>query len=260
MGTVTLARTIATGSCDGTVGDGGGNLGTDPTCQVTLANPLVNASGMPGAGSPAIDAATSCPAADLAGTARPQGAACDIGALEAPAAATAVTRTGLDFGSVTVGGAATRSVSVSNPGLPGLPLAIGVAGDPAFSLAGHTCGAVLAGGAGCAVTVRFAPVATGSPAGTLRIGGDVLALSGTGVAPATAPQATARCVVPRLKGKTVAGARRALRQANCKLGKVTRRGRGRRAGSAPSARRRGPRSRPARPCAWWSIEGARPRR
>ena len=226
VGTVTLARTIVAGSCDGTVNDGGGNLGTDPTCQVPVANPLLEASGMPGAGSPAIDAAASCPTVDLAGTARPQGAACDVGALEVPAPAASVGRSGLDFGSVTVGGAVARSVDVGNPGLPGLPLAIGVSGDPAFTLAGHTCGAVLAGGAGCAITVRFAPAAAGSPAGTLRIGGEALALTGTGVAPA-APQATKRCVVPRLKGKTVKSARRALRNANCKLGKVTRRGRGR---------------------------------
>jgi beta-lactam-binding protein with PASTA domain len=75
--------------------------------------------------------------------------------------------------------------------------------------------------------VRFAPVATGSRAGTLRIGGDVIALTGAG-AGAGAPQATVRCVVPRLKGRTLRGARRALQQANCKLGNVTRRGRGRR--------------------------------
>ena len=231
VGAVTLARTIVAGSCDGTLGDGGANLGTDPTCQVPLANPLVNASGMPVAGSPAIDATASCPAVDLAGTPRPQGAACDIGALEAPAAATAVAPTGLDFGSLTAGTAATLSVTVSNPGLPGLPLAIAVDGDPEFTLAGHTCASALAGGAACAVTVRFAPAAPGTRRGTLRIADGVLArplavpLTGAGLA---APAATTkRCVVPRLKGKTVKAARKALRKANCKLGKVTRRGRGR---------------------------------
>jgi hypothetical protein len=38
---------------------------------------------------------------------------------------------------------------------------------------------------------------------------------------------TTRCVVPRLKGKTLVAAARALGRANCQLGSVTRRGRGR---------------------------------
>jgi CSLREA domain-containing protein len=234
VGGVSLARTIATGDCDGTVGDGGENLGTHFRCPVTLDDPLVDANGMPGAGSPAIDAATTCPTVDLAGTSRPQGAACDIGALEVPAAAAAVARTGLDFGPVTTGGAATRSVDVINPGLPGLVLPIAVTGGSEFTLAAHTCGALLPGGAACAVTVRFAPTALGARTGTLQIGNETLDLTGTGVAPQTdppnnnPPQATARCLVPRLKGKTVVAAARALQQADCRLGTVTRRGRGRR--------------------------------
>jgi CSLREA domain-containing protein len=233
-GTVTLARTIASGTCDGggVVGDGG-NLAASISCPGTLTDPRIDASGLPGAGSPAIDAAASCPDTDLAGTARPQGAACDIGAVEVPATAAAVARTGLAFGSVTTGTAVTRTVDVSNPGLPGLPLAFSVTGDSELTLAGHTCGAVLAGGAGCVVTVRFAPTTPGARTGTLLIGGDSLALTGTGVAPAVdppggSPQPTAApCVVPRLKGKTLIAAARSLQNANCKLGKVTRRGRGR---------------------------------
>jgi hypothetical protein len=192
---------------------------------------------MPGAGSHAIDSASACPATDLAGTARPQGAQCDVGAFEVPAAPPAVAGTGLGFGSVTTGTATTRSVDVSNPGLPALPLAISVSGDLAFTLDGHTCGAALAGGDDCAVTVRFAPAATGARTGSLQIGGETLALTGTGVAPPSdpapvdpqnnPPQATASCVVPRLKGKTLIAAARALQNANCKLGTVTRRGRGR---------------------------------
>ncbi len=51
---------------------------------------------------------------------------------------------------------------------------------------------------------------------------------------------SARCVVPRLKGKTLAAARRALRSANCTLGRVTkrrspRRMRGRVLGQHPAA-------------------------
>lgn len=65
--------------------DGGGNLDVDP-----LLGPLLgsNFSSMqtllPGTGSPAIDAGndTGCPAEDQRGIARPQGAHCDIGAVE----------------------------------------------------------------------------------------------------------------------------------------------------------------------------------
>jgi CSLREA domain-containing protein len=236
VGIVSLARTIVSGTCAGAIDDGGGNLGTDFSCPVTVASLLLDANGMPGPGSHAIDASTSCPSTDLAGTARPQGVGCDVGALEVPAAPLAVARTGVEFGSVTAGGTATRSVDVSNPGLPALPLAISVSGDPAFTLDGHTCGAALAGGSDCSVTVRFAPTATGARTGTLQIGNEVVNLGGTGVAPPTdppgggapqVPQETARCLVPRLKGKTLVAAARALQNANCKLGKVTRRGRGR---------------------------------
>ncbi len=235
FGTITLVRSITSGSCDGGVANGGGNLATAIGCGATIADPLLTAAGVPLAGSPAIDAATSCPAVDVAGTARPQGAACDIGGVEAPATAATAAPGALDFGSHGVGSSATLAVDATNPGLPGLPLALAVGGDPAFTLAGHTCGAVLAGGAGCVVTVRFAPVAAGMRTGTLQIGDGVLArpmvlpLSGTGVAPSPggSPPPAPQCVVPKLKGKTLKAARAALKTANCKLGKVTRRGRGR---------------------------------
>jgi predicted outer membrane repeat protein len=65
--------------------DGGGNLDVDPRLGPLLAS---NFSGMqtllPGTGSPAIDAGidAGCPAEDQRGIARPQGAHCDIGAVE----------------------------------------------------------------------------------------------------------------------------------------------------------------------------------
>ena len=94
VGTVTLARTIVEGTCDSPVTGGGGNLGTHFSCPVTLANLALDANGMPGSGSHAIDAASDCPPVDLAGAARPQGAGCDVGALEVPAASVEVARTG----------------------------------------------------------------------------------------------------------------------------------------------------------------------
>jgi hypothetical protein len=69
------------------------------------------------------------------------------------------------------------------------------------------------------VTVAFSPTGAATRSGALRIGGRSFPLTGRGLAP---------CVVPRLKGKTVKQARRALTRAHCTLGRVTRRGRGRR--------------------------------
>ena len=43
------------------------------------------------------------------------------------------------------------------------------------------------------------------------------------IATAVSPAAARHCVVPKLKGKTLAASKRALRTAHCKLGKVTRR-------------------------------------
>ncbi len=78
----------------------GGNIDTDGSCFLTatgdqpntdaLLGPLADNGGstlthLPSAGSPAIDAALAgaCPATDQRGVARPQGAGCDIGAVEA---------------------------------------------------------------------------------------------------------------------------------------------------------------------------------
>jgi hypothetical protein len=185
--------------------------------------------GVPLAGSPAIDGAPAagCPADDLLGTSRPQGAGCDIGAVEVPAAALTLSSGTLAFGARTVGAAPqTLAVTAGNPGLPGLGLPIAVTGGPDFTIAAESCPDVLLGGASCVVTVAFAPAGAGARAGTLRIAGRAVDLTGTGVAPGVAPAAK-NCVVPKLKGKTVAAARRALIAANCRLGKVKRRGRGR---------------------------------
>ena len=223
-----LARTVVVGTCDGAPTDGGQNLTAAAGCPGAVGDPLLSGSGMPGAGSPAIDAAGACPAVDVAGTARPQGAACDIGAFEVPAKPVTLTPDALAFAPLTAGsGASTLSVSAANPGLPGLPLPISVTGDPAFSVAGQSCPPVLLGGATCDVTVRFAPTGAGLVTGTLRLGDRTLPLSGTGLAAAVNPSPVKKCVVPKLKGKTIAAARRALVAANCRLGTVKRSGRGR---------------------------------
>jgi hypothetical protein len=148
---------------------------------------------------------------------------CDIGAFEVVAGTLAYSRTSLAFPAVRVGSASTLAVTVRNTGLPGfvLPLAISGAG---FRIAARSCGSELAGGRTCGVTVAFAPAAAGPFSGSLRLGSRTLPLSGTGLA---APTPAKKCVVPKLKGKTVKRARRALKKRNCRLGKVTRRGHGR---------------------------------
>jgi hypothetical protein len=99
---VTLKNTIIAGSipanciADSLI-DGGGNLSSDGSCPATFKfsntdpklGPLANNGGPTQtmallSGSPAIDAAVTCPppAADQRGVSRPQGGGCDIGAFE----------------------------------------------------------------------------------------------------------------------------------------------------------------------------------
>ncbi len=85
---------------------------------------------------------------------------------------------------------APQTVTISNPGVSALSItSIAASGDFAET---NTCGASVAGGSSCAVSVTFAPTATGTRTGTLTItdnaGGSpqTVGLSGTGVAPAPA--------------------------------------------------------------------------
>jgi CSLREA domain-containing protein len=95
QGTLTLINTIVSGqttNCLGAMRSLGHNLDSGDTCGFTAAGDLVNIDPllpktpplMPSAGSLAIDAGddSACPATDLRGVPRPQGAACDIGAYE----------------------------------------------------------------------------------------------------------------------------------------------------------------------------------
>ena len=102
IGRVKLLSTIIADSpsgsnCYGSVASLGSNISDDPTCNLTSAgdlsntNPLLGplqANGgptlthLPGAGSPAINAATCPSSVDQRGVSRPQGTDCDIGAVE----------------------------------------------------------------------------------------------------------------------------------------------------------------------------------
>jgi hypothetical protein len=91
----------------------------------------------------------------------------------------------VSFGSQTVGStSAAQSVTVSNPGSAAVSMAsVGVTGP--FSET-NNCGTSLAAGASCAVSVKFAPTASGSASGTLSVNSSApsspltVALSGTG--------------------------------------------------------------------------------
>jgi CSLREA domain-containing protein len=219
-GQVRLARTIAAGTCTGMITDGGANIG-GTGCPGSHAAPALTAAGLPGAGSPAIDGAPTagCPATDLAGTARPQGIACDIGAFEAAAGTLAFSPSALTFRTTRVGGVRRRTVTITNTGLAGLPApTAAVTGGRHFRLGKVTCAAALLGRGSCSVRVRFTPKRKGTRTGTLRVGTQAIPLSG---------KAVLRCFVPTLKGKTLRKARKALRKNRCTLGEVTRRGRGR---------------------------------
>jgi CSLREA domain-containing protein len=225
----TVRSSVLSGSCMGGFTPAStANLGAATAgCPGSSAAPKLSAAGVPTAGSPAIDGApvAGCPTTDLAGRARPQGVRCDIGAFEVAAGTLTYSRTSLVFPVVRVGSASTLAVTVGNSGLAGLALPVSI-GGAGFRIAARTCAAELAGGRTCGVTVAFAPTAAAPFSGSLRLGSRTLPLSGTGAA---APIATPpkKCVVPKLKGKTVKQARRALKKRHCRLGKVTRRGRGR---------------------------------
>jgi hypothetical protein len=96
----------------------------------------------------------------------------------------------LSFGGEAVGSAsAAQTVTVSNPGSTAATVS-GVSVTGAFSQA-NTCGASIAAGGTCTVSVKFAPAAAGAAAGTLSVASSApgspltVALSGTGTSPTT---------------------------------------------------------------------------
>ena len=102
----------------------------------------------------------------------------------------------LNFGTVAVGNvSAAKSVTLTNH--KNTPLAfssISPSGD--FSIATNTCGASIAAGATCTISVTFTPATTGSRAGTLTFNDNAtnspqtVSLTGTGSLPVTASPAS----------------------------------------------------------------------
>jgi hypothetical protein len=157
-------------------------------------------------------------ATSTCGTSVPAGGSCDIGVTFSPTASgtrtakikiadselgspqtIAVTGTGtyvslsparLNFGSHKVGTtSAARTVTVTNVGTALVNisgLAIGGADPQDFPQQSTTCGASLAGGASCTVSIEFSPTATGARSATLDVNDDgggspqIVALTGTG--------------------------------------------------------------------------------
>jgi hypothetical protein len=80
----------------------------------------------------------------------------------------------LPFGSVTQGSSADQTVTVTNDGNADLVISSVAQNDPLgspFSVQGDTCtGQTLAPAASCSITVRFAPVTTGTQSDTFDIG------------------------------------------------------------------------------------------
>ena len=99
-------------------------------------------------------------------------------------ASVAVTPSALSFGTVAINSTSTaQTVTVSNIGTAAIALSpAGISGD--FFLAANACETTLAAGATCALTINFAPTASGLRTGALTvtdaIGTHVIALSGNG--------------------------------------------------------------------------------
>ena len=110
------------------------------------------------------------------------------GTATAPAAVV-LTPASLAFSSTTIGAASgAQNITISNTGGTAVRLTSqAVSAD--FQLTANTCGATLAAGVGCTVSVVFAPTASGNRGGTFSVvddaGTQVASLTGTGTSPAT---------------------------------------------------------------------------
>lgn len=181
-GSATFNNVVATGvalagqyNCIGpgfAVNQGPGNSGW--STSICGAFPSVPSDpGNPNPNPPAPNARISTPAVNPG----PYGAVTGP-ALAAPA--------NLDFGTLTTGNSATRTVTLSNPGTASTTLNGITSTGAEFAIQSNTCGASLAPGASCAVNISFAPSTTGVRSGALTVASSApgspisIALSGTG--------------------------------------------------------------------------------
>lgn len=118
------------------------------------------------------------------------------GTASLPAPSATANPASVNFGSQTIGSAGTsQAVTVANSGNVALNIAsIAVGGSNAVSIgAPNTCGATLAVGASCSVSLVFAPTVAGAVNATLNVNSNAapvqVAVTGTGTALATAKPA-----------------------------------------------------------------------
>jgi hypothetical protein len=171
-GVFTLGGTCATGT---PVPAGG-------SCTVTVtANPSANGA-FSGTLALASNASNGTVSVGLSGT------------VSAPAPAVTANPSAVAFGTQTIGAPpATQTVTLANTGNVALTLnGIAVSGAATVTIASKTCGATLAVGANCTVTLAFAPTASGAAAATLAVTSNAaplqVSISGTGTtAPAAKP-------------------------------------------------------------------------
>jgi CSLREA domain-containing protein len=139
-----------------------GGVNADPKLRPLADNGGSTLTMLPGPGSAALDiipaGSADCSGTDQRGVPRPQGPACDSGAVEA--ANPALTADAADFGPVPQGGTPTKTITVRDtfdPLHPQVSLS-----SPDFSIVSDGCsGVALAPAATCPVQVRF--TATSSP-------------------------------------------------------------------------------------------------
>lgn len=123
--TITMTRTIVSGTCVGAIANGGSNLDANSSCGFGNSlplnlEPLANNGGPTdthalGDGSAALNTAGACTGPDQRGATRPFGGACDVGAYEAGPANLAVAIADSPD-PVGMSAALTYTVTVTNPG------------------------------------------------------------------------------------------------------------------------------------------------
>lgn len=111
--------------------------------------------------------------------------------VDAAAATLSSSATSLAFGSVNVSSSSAQSVTLTNAGTSTVTISSVLVSGAGFSASGISAGLILSGGQGAALSATFDPAASGSATGSITIASNaansptVIALSGTGVAPAS---------------------------------------------------------------------------
>ena len=214
----------------GAFSSGGGNIEDGNGCNFTGPGDLVNTDPQLGAlhntgglglsrvplfSSPAFGLARPafCSATDQRAVARPQGGACDSGAVES---ATPPVNTTLP----SISGTATSGQTLTcNPGA--------FTQTPTLAFQWLSDGAAIAGATASTFTLTNAQLDTAVQCRVTatNVAGQAVATSATVIPPpaVSPPVNTARCIVPKLVGKKLTKARKTLEGANCALGKTKKR-------------------------------------